>query len=71
MDWLGKNKVCINCGLGSIIFTLDLKTQVQIQGRSSRNPLKIVKAKRIVSGFQKGPPIYVLKINKLGKVGEG
>ena len=30
MDWLGKNKAQINCGLGSILFTLDLGNQVQI-----------------------------------------
>ena len=53
MDWLGKNKAQINCGLGSILFTSDLGTQVQIQGGSGRNPLKIFKAKRIVSGFRK------------------
>ena len=45
--------------------------QVQIQGRSGRNPLKIVKAKRIVSGFKKSLPIYILKINKPEKVEEG
>ena len=71
MDWLGKNKAQINCGLGSIIFTSDLGTQVQIQGRSGRNPLKVVRAKRIVSGFRKGLPIYILKINKTKKVEEG
>ena len=31
MDWLGKNKAQTNCGLGSILFTSDLGTQVQIQ----------------------------------------
>ena len=71
MDWLGKNKAQINCGLGSILFTLDLGTQVQIQGKSGRNPLKVVKAKRIVNGFRKGLSIYILKINKLGIEEEG
>ena len=71
MDWLGKNKAQINCGLGSILFTSTLGTQVQIQGRSGRNPLKVVKAKRIVNGFRKSLPIYILKINKPEKVEEG
>ena len=51
MDWLGKNKAKINCGHVSILFTSNLETQVQIQERLGWNPLKIVKAKRIVSGF--------------------
>ena len=67
MNWLGKNKAQINCGLDSILFTSGLATQVQIQGRLSRNPVKIVKAKRIVNGFRKGLPIYILKINKQEK----
>ena len=71
MDWLGKSKAQINCGLGSTLFTSDVGTQVPILGRSSRNPLKIVKAKRIVSGFKKGLPIYILKINKPKKEKEG
>ena len=71
MDWLGKNKALINCRLGSILFTSDLGTQVQIQGKLGRNPLKIIKAKRIVCGFRKGLPIYILKINKPKKVEEG
>ena len=71
MDWLGKNRAQINCGLGSILFTSYLGTQVQIQGKLGRNPLKVVKAKWIVSGFRKVLPIYILKINKPGKEEEG
>ena len=71
MDWLARNKAKINCGLGSILFTSSLGTQVQIQGRLGRNPLKVVKAKRIANGFRKGLPIYILKINKSKKVEEG
>ena len=71
MDWLGKNKAEINCGLGSILFTSSLGTQVQIHGSLGRNPLKIVKAKRIANGFKKFLPIYILKINKPKKVEEG
>ena len=71
MNWLGKSKAQINCRLGSILFTLDLGTQVQTQGWSGRNPLKVVKAKRIVTGFRKGLPIYILKINKPRKEEEG
>ena len=44
---------------------------MQIQGRSGGNPLKVVKAKRIVSGFIKGLPVYILKIKKPKKVEEG
>ena len=44
---------------------------MQIQGTSRRSPLKIVKAKRIVSGFRKGLPIYILKINKPEREEEG
>ena len=71
MDWLGRNKAEIKCGLGSIFFTTNLETQVQIQGRSGRNPLKIVKAERIANGFRKGLPIYIIKINKPKRVEEG
>ena len=71
MDWLGKNKAKINYNHGFILFTSNLGTQVQIQGRSSRNPLKIVKANKIAIGFRKGWPIYILKLNKLEKVEEG
>ena len=44
---------------------------MQIQGRSRRNPLKVVKANKLVSGLRKGLPIYILKLNKLEKVEEG
>ena len=53
MDWLGKNKAQINCGLGSILFTSDHGKQVKIEGKSGRNPLQVVKAKQIVIGFKK------------------
>ena len=64
MDWLGKNKAQINCVLGSILFTSNQGVQVQIEGKSGRNPLKVVKAKQIVNRFRKGLPMYILKINK-------
>ena len=70
MDWLGKNQTQINCGLGSVLFTSNQGMQVQIEGRSRKNPLKVVKAKRLVNGFRKGLPIYILKINKPGKEDE-
>ena len=70
MDWLGKSKAQINCGLGSILFTSNQGMQVQIEGKSGKNPLKVVKAKRIINGFRKGLPIYILKINKPGKEDE-
>ena len=35
-----------------------------------KNPLKVVKAKRLVNGFKKGLPIYILKINKPRKKDE-
>ena len=71
IDWLGKNKSQVNYGLGSILFSSDLGIPIQIHKRSGRKPLKIVKAKRIVNGFRKGLPIYILKINKLEKEEEG
>ena len=71
MDWLGKNKAQINCGLGSILFTSDIGMQVQIQGKLGRNPLKVVKAKKIVNEFRKGLPMYILKIKKPGKEEKG
>ena len=67
MDWLGKSKAQLDCGLGSILFTSDQGTQVKIEGKSGRNPLKVVKAKQIVNKFKKGLPIYILKIKKPGK----
>ena len=71
IDWLGKNKAQTNYGLGYILFTSDLGVQVQIQGRSGKNPLKIVKAKRKANGFRKVLPIYILKINKPKKLEGG
>ena len=44
--------------------------QVHIEGKSGKNPLKVVKAKQLVNGFRKGLPIYILKINKPGKEDE-
>ena len=41
---------------------------MQIQGRFGRNPLKVVKANKLVSGLKKGLPLYILKINKPEKV---
>ena len=70
MDWLGKTKAQINCGLGSVLFTSDQGMEVQIKGKSGKNPLKVVKAKQIVNGFRKGFPVYILKINKPGKEDE-
>ena len=44
---------------------------MQIPRISGRNPLKIVKEKRIANGFKKGLPNYIFKVNKLEKVEEG
>ena len=64
MDWLGHNHVEINYNQGSILFTSSKGDRVTIQGRSGKNPLKVVKANKIAKGYKKGLPIYILKLNK-------
>ena len=64
MDWLGHNQAEINCNQGSILFTSRQGDKVTIQGRSGKNPLKVVKANKIAKGYRKGLPIYILKLNK-------
>ena len=70
MDWLGHNHVEINCSEGSILFTSSQGNRVTIQGRSGKNPLKVVKANKIAKGYRKGLPIYILKLNKPEKLEE-
>ena len=64
MDWLGHNHADINCNQGSILFTSSKESRVTIQGRSGKNPLKVVKANKIAKGYRKGLPICILKLNK-------
>ena len=68
MDWSGHNHVEINCSQGSILFTSSQGNRVTIQGRSGKNPLKVVKVKKIAKGYKKGLPIYILKLNKPKKL---
>ena len=70
MDWLGHNQAKINCIQGSILFTSSQGDMVTIQGRSGKNPLKVIKAKKIAKGYRKGLPIYILKLNKPKKLEE-
>ena len=53
-----------NCNQGSILFTSRQGDKVTIEGRSGKNPLKVVKANKIAKGYKKGLPIYILKLNK-------
>ena len=64
MDWLSRNQAGINCSQGLITFLSNSGNKVEIKGRSGKNPLWIVKPSKIVKGFNKGLPIYVLKLNK-------
>ena len=41
-----------------------------IQGRSGKNPLKVVKANKIAKGYRKWLPIYILNLNKPEKLEE-
>ena len=70
MDWLGHNHVEDNCNQGSILFTSSQGNRVKIQGRSGKNPLKVVKANKIAKGYRKGLLIYILKLSKLEKLEE-
>ena len=70
MDWLGHNHAEINCIQGSILFTSSQGNRVTIQGRSGKNPLKVVKAKKIAKGYKKGLPMYILNLNKPEKLEE-
>ena len=53
MDWLGHSHVEINCSQGTILFSSNQGNRVRIQGRSSKNPLKVVKANKIAKGYKK------------------
>ena len=65
MDWLSKNQAIINCKKGTILFISSIGHKVSIQGRTGKNPLKVVKSNKLFKGLQKGLPIFILKINKL------
>ena len=64
MDWLSQNQAKIDCGQGLISFVTSNGENVEIPGRSGRNPLRVVKANKLIKGFQKELPIYILKLNK-------
>ena len=64
MDWLSKNKANIHCGQGILSFQSSEGQRVQVEGRTGRAPLKVVKIARLVKGLRKGLPIYVLKLDK-------
>ena len=64
MDWLSKNKANIHYGQGILSFQSSEGQRVQVEGRTGRAPLKVVKIVRLVKGLRKGLPIYVLKLNK-------
>ena len=64
MDWLSKNQAGINCRKGVVTFISKEGNEVEIQGRSGKSPLRVVKASKLVKGLRKGLPIYVLKLNK-------
>ena len=71
MDWLiGHNQAEINYSKGYILLTSGQGERVTIQGRSSKNPLKVVKANKIAKSHRKGLPIYILKLNKHEKLEE-
>ena len=64
MDWLGQNQAGIYCSQGTISFVSNQGEKVEIQERSGRNPIWVVKPNKLVKGLKKGLPIYVLKLNK-------
>ena len=64
MDWLSKNQAKINCRKGVVTFISKEANKVEIQGRTRKSPLRVVKASKLVKGLRKGLPIYVLKLNK-------
>ena len=71
MDWLSQKQAKIDCRQGIILFVTLKEENVEITRKSGRNPLRVVKANKLVKGFQKGLPIYILKINKPDKKSEG
>ena len=71
MDWLSRNQADINCSQGIISFLSDDGQKVEVKGRSGKNPLRVVKSSKIIKGFKKGLPIYVLKLNKPDQVEGG
>ena len=64
MDWLSQNHARIYCSRGIISFISSKGEKVEVQGRSGKNPLWVVKPSKLVKGIKKGLPIYVLKLNK-------
>ena len=71
MDWLSRNQAGINCSQGLVTFLSTSRDRVEVRGRSGKNPLRVVKPSKIVKGFNKGLPIYVLKLNKPDQVEGG
>ena len=71
MDCLSKNKARINCGQGIVSCLSNNGQKVEIEGRSWKNPLWVVKSSKIIKGLKKGLPIYVLKLKKLDQVEGG
>ena len=67
MDLLGHNHAEINYNQGTILFTPSQWNKVKIQGRSGKNPLKVVKDNKIAKGYRNGLPIYILKLKKSKK----
>ena len=64
MDWLSQNQAGIYCSQGIVSFVSSQGEKVEVQGRSGRNPLWVVKPSKLIKGLKKGLPIYVLKLNK-------
>lgn len=66
MDWLSQNRADIHCSQGTVSFLTSSQDRVLIHGRRGKAPLRVVKAKQLMKGLQKGLPLYVLKLNKPG-----
>ena len=64
MDWLSKNQAEINCRKEVVMFVSKEANKVEIQRRTRKSPLRVVKASKLVKGLRKALPIYVLKLNK-------
>ena len=53
MDWSSKNQAEINCRKGVVTFVSKEANKVEIQWRTGKSPLRVVKASKLVKGLKK------------------
>ena len=52
MDWFSRNKADIHCSQGTLSFQSSRGQRVQVEGRTGKAPLKVVKISSLVKGLR-------------------